>query len=95
MLKIVENVIGMARTDLRFAEVVTPLSSKIKNALDCLPIIKLSKWVKKPIQYETLGRNARAGLLRIAGQSDLNGAQEVDLKISEPIRVKPLSLMTR
>jgi len=67
LLKIIENAIGMARTDARLAEGTTPLLSKIKNALDRLSINKLSKWVKKPIQHETLGRNARAGLPRITG----------------------------
>jgi len=31
---------------------------------------------KKAIEYETLGRNARADLSRVAGQSDLRGARE-------------------
>lgn len=40
----------MAKADARFAKVVTPLLSKLKGALDSLPINKLPDWAKKPIE---------------------------------------------
>jgi predicted DNA-binding protein len=50
LLKVVENVVSMAKTDARFAKVVTPLLSKLKGALDNLPVNKLPDWAKKPIE---------------------------------------------
>jgi N-acetyl-gamma-glutamylphosphate reductase len=35
LLKVVENVVSMAKADARFAKVVTPLLNKNRNALDC------------------------------------------------------------
>ena len=50
LLKIVENVVEMAKTDARFAKVVEPLLKGLKNALDNLPINKLPDWAKKPVE---------------------------------------------
>ena len=50
LLKIIENVVGMAKTDAKFAKVVEPLLKGLKNALDNLPIHKLPDWAKKPIE---------------------------------------------
>jgi hypothetical protein len=50
LLKIIENVVGMAKTDSRFAQVVEPLLKSLKSALDKLPINKLPNWAKEPIQ---------------------------------------------
>ncbi len=40
----------MAKADGRFAKIVEPLLSKLKGALDNLPIHKLPDWAKKPIE---------------------------------------------
>ena len=50
LLKIVENVVSMAKTDAKFAKVVEPLLKGLKNALDKLPINKLPDWAKKPVE---------------------------------------------
>ncbi len=41
LVKVMENVVQMAKADGKFAKVVTPLLEKIKTALDNLPIEKL------------------------------------------------------
>ncbi len=50
LLKVVENVVSMAKADARFAKVVTPLLKGLKNAIDNLPIHKLPNWAKEPIE---------------------------------------------
>ncbi len=50
LLKIIENVVGMAKTDSKFAQVVEPLLKNLKNALDKLPLNKLPDWAKEPVE---------------------------------------------
>ena len=50
LLKIIENVVAIAKTDAKFAAVVEPLLKGLKNALDKLPLDKLPNWAKEPIQ---------------------------------------------
>lgn len=50
LLKIIDNVVGMAKTDSRFAKVVAPLLENLKKALDRLPLDKLPNWAKEPVQ---------------------------------------------
>ena len=50
LLKIIDNVVSMAKTDAKFAKVVEPLLKGLKNAIDKLPIEKLPNWAKEPIQ---------------------------------------------
>lgn len=50
LLKIVDNVVAMAKADAKFAKVVEPLLKGLKNALDNLPIHKLPGWAKNPVE---------------------------------------------
>lgn len=50
LLKIIDNVVSMAKADGKFAKVVEPLLKGLKNAIDKLPIEKLPNWAKEPIQ---------------------------------------------
>ena len=50
LLKIVDNVVNMAKTDAKFAKVVRPLLEGLKGALDKLPLNKLPDWAKEPIE---------------------------------------------
>lgn len=50
LLKIIENVVSMAKTDAKFAKVVEPLLKGLKNAIDNLPLNKLPNWAKEPIE---------------------------------------------
>ncbi len=50
LVKIIENVVSMAKADAKFAKAVEPLLKGLKNALDNLPINKLPNWAKEPIE---------------------------------------------
>ena len=50
LLKIVDNVVNMAKTDAKFAKVVRPLLEGLKGAPDKLPLNKLPDWAKEPIE---------------------------------------------
>lgn len=50
LLKIIDNVVAMAKADGKFAKVVEPLLKGLKNAIDKLPIEKLPNWAKEPIR---------------------------------------------
>ena len=49
-LKVIENVVNMAKTDAKFAKVVEPLIRGLKNALDKLPTHKLPTWAKEAVE---------------------------------------------
>lgn len=50
LLEIIAKTVDVAKQSPAFARVVTPLLSKLKSALDSLPINKLPNWAKEPIQ---------------------------------------------
>ncbi|MGI9056714.1 MAG: hypothetical protein ACR2F2_13045, partial [Pyrinomonadaceae bacterium] len=86
LLKIIDNVVAMAKTDARFAKIVEPLLKGLKNAIDKLPIDKLPNWAKEPIEKLSAKIDEFFGIRKIVKPAlTPNGQKAVTLDTLEHI----------